>query len=79
MSNPAKTTDSRYRGYAAQFGVESWELDALNPEILTELINTHMTNIVHFPDWEATEAVRDEGRRLLGAVADRWDKLTKKL
>lgn len=36
--NPAKITDSRAREYIAEFGSSSWELDALNPTILTQLI-----------------------------------------
>jgi hypothetical protein len=37
--NPAKTTDSRYDAYRAQFGDDSWELDALDPRVITQLIN----------------------------------------
>lgn len=36
--NPAKTTDSRFRKYVRRYGNESWELDALNPGVLVELI-----------------------------------------
>ena len=37
-SNPAKIEDSRFRGYVKKFGEESWELDALNPTTLVDLI-----------------------------------------
>jgi hypothetical protein len=36
--NPAKTTDSRYAKYIEDYGSESWELDALDPRIITDLI-----------------------------------------
>jgi hypothetical protein len=36
--NPAKVTDSRYDNYVEQYGTESWELDALDPRVITELI-----------------------------------------
>ena len=36
--NPAKITDSRARGYIAEFGRSSWELDALDPDTLVDLI-----------------------------------------
>lgn len=36
--NPAKVTDSRFEAYARKFGGESWELDALQPAFLTELV-----------------------------------------
>lgn len=36
--NPAKETDSRFRGYQDLHGDESWELDALDPPIIVEMI-----------------------------------------
>jgi len=36
--NPAKTTDSRYQGYITEFGEDSWELDALEPRVMRDLI-----------------------------------------
>lgn len=36
--NPAKITDSRASKYIDQFGDESWELDALDPKVITDLI-----------------------------------------
>ena len=36
--NPAKEADSRAEGYIASFGAECWELDALEPAILSRLI-----------------------------------------
>ena len=37
--NPAKESDARYARYQAQFGDESWELDALSPTVLVDLVN----------------------------------------
>jgi hypothetical protein len=36
--NPAKMTDSRAGAYVAQHGDSSWEVDALPPNVLVELI-----------------------------------------
>lgn len=36
--NPAKMTDARFRQYSHDYGDLSWELDALEPLVLTELI-----------------------------------------
>ncbi len=36
--NPAKVTDSRYDNYVLNYGDESWELDALEPQVLTAII-----------------------------------------
>lgn len=38
--NPAKITDSRSDRYIAEYGSESWELDALDPATLSDLIET---------------------------------------
>jgi hypothetical protein len=37
--NPAKMTDPRSDAYRAKFGNNSWELDCLGPDVLTELID----------------------------------------
>ncbi len=36
--NPAKMTDSRYQSYIAEYGESSWELDALEPRVMRDLI-----------------------------------------
>jgi hypothetical protein len=36
--NPAKVTDSRADSYIAEYGRSSWELDALDPDVLVALI-----------------------------------------
>lgn len=41
--NPAKITDSRCDKYIAQYGHESWELDALEPKVITDLIKEQVT------------------------------------
>lgn len=41
--NPAKITDSRCGKYIDQYGDESWELDALEPQVITNLIKGEVT------------------------------------
>lgn len=41
--NPAKITDSRASKHIDQFGDESWELDALEPKVITDLIKKQVT------------------------------------
>ena len=41
--NPAKITDSRCGKYMEEFGDESWELDALEPQMMTKLIRDEVT------------------------------------
>ncbi len=40
--NPAKVTDSRFEQYLQDFGPDSWELDALEPSVINELIETEV-------------------------------------
>jgi hypothetical protein len=52
--NPAKATDSRFKAYASKFGTKSWELDALEPPVLSELVKS---SIEFYVDWEVFEEV----------------------
>jgi len=74
--NPAKTTDSRYAGYIELYGHESWELDALPPDMLAGLVRDAVTAIRDEELWSAAVSEEEEHRRLLGVVASQWDQLT---
>jgi hypothetical protein len=73
--NPAKTTDSRYAGYIAEFGAESWELDALEPRVIADLIRTAVTGLMDQDAWEEKDKERADGRAKLQHVADRWHEI----
>lgn len=70
--NPAKITDSRAQGYIALHGHESWELDALEPQVLDALIARHIRDEFDPDEWEATEEREATERRILDACTDRW-------
>lgn len=74
--NFAKTSDARFKAYVADYGTESWELDALNPTTLAALVRTGLTALIDQKKWRARIAVRTEGRRQLKAVSERWDDVT---
>lgn len=44
--NPAKLTDSRSTSYIENYGDESWELDALPPDVLANLITTEVRAVM---------------------------------
>lgn len=44
--NPAKVTDSRYAAYAAEHGSQSWEVDALPPDVLAKLIRAEFKKLI---------------------------------
>jgi hypothetical protein len=56
--NPAKLTDSRCRGYIRDFGQSSWELDALEPSVLSDLVRDHVGKYIYQVEWD--EAVGQE-------------------
>lgn len=63
--NPAKATDSRFADYVEKFGDESWELDALPPEYLVELVRGEIEQRIDDAQWEADERkVADTQRRI---------------
>lgn len=53
--NPAKMTDSRFQGYASVHGNESWELDALNPSYIVDLVKSHVDPLIDHAMWSARE------------------------
>jgi hypothetical protein len=52
--NPAKITDPRAKGYIAEFGNISWELDALPPVVLSKLLTDNIEELI---DHDAFNAV----------------------
>ena len=44
--NPTKLTDSRAQGYIAIYGKDSWELDALNPQTLNQMVTEQIENLI---------------------------------
>lgn len=73
--NPAKVTDSRYEGYAAEFGEESWELDALEPRYIADLIGDQILDGRDEEKWEAAVAEQEEERGQIQDIIDRWEEL----
>ena len=71
--NPAKLTDARAASYLAQYGDESWELDALPPEVLTELIQTEIRRWCNMDQYEGMERSQEAQRDQLLTVSSRWD------
>jgi hypothetical protein len=62
--NPAKITDSRTPGYIAQFGKKSWELDALEPKTLAELVQEEVTKLIDDNSlWNAQAKREEQGKK----------------
>jgi hypothetical protein len=73
--NPAKLTDSRVGGYLDRYGDESWELDALEPQVIAGLIEGAIRRHRDAGLWREALAERDRQRGVLGAIARQWDEV----
>ena len=73
--NPAKMTDSRASDYVDKFGDESWELDALNPQVLADLITAEIEPLIDHDLWDAAEQREQDGQHRLKKVADNWGRV----
>ena len=70
--NPTKMTDTRAKGYSVEHGNESWELDALEPRVIKELINS---SVLEFRDKDTYESDMIEEKRcvdVLERVSTEW-------
>lgn len=71
--NPAKTTDSRSAKYIAEFGNESWELDALEPSYLDRIIQETINKYRDADAWGKATAREEKERDELRLVSTYWD------
>lgn len=75
--NPAKMTDARARKYVRKYGDESWELDALDPRTIIELIETSIGSIRDPRLWEESGEREERGRTAFARIRDRFDEVEK--
>lgn len=65
-TNPAKIKDPRAKWYIKEYGNKSWELDALRPDVLEELIKSAIESIIDVDLYKkAYNEEREEAGRLL--------------
>lgn len=70
--NPAKITDSRAAGYIAQYGKKSWELDALEPAVLAELVQGNVLEVLDEALWQE-DLDREEGvKDIFRGIGRHW-------
>jgi len=84
-SNPAKLTDSRAGvrrdgsvipgSYVDIHGYESWEMDALRPRYVDNLLEEEIMRHIDMDIWDERKAEEAHNQRILRAVYDRWDEV----
>lgn len=77
--NPTKLNDSRAREYIENHGYDSWELDALEPSVIIDLIDTHLHNHVDREQMTKIEEQSKKGRERLQYIADNWEEIQEKM
>lgn len=70
--NPAKLTDSRARDYIWKYGEESWELDALEPRVIGQLITDAVEAVIDWSAWREATDYEDAERQRLVELAETW-------
>jgi len=69
--NFAKQTDSRFQDYLNKFGEDSWELDALEPSVITGLIETAIQERINSDAWKEAVDIEESHKMLLTKLANK--------
>lgn len=73
--NPCKVTDSRAKAYIREFGHESWELDALEPDVLAALVRGQIESLMDEDAWAEAVEREDEQKVILQSISERFDEV----
>lgn len=65
-----KHSDSRARDYIAKFGYSSWELDALDPTVIQDMISDAVMKIRDEEKWAASMAEQVDGKRYIADLIE---------
>ena len=71
--NFAKESDSRFEQYARIYGDECWELDALEPTVISDLVSGAISERVDVDRWQEAIDEESENKSLLETVYENWD------
>lgn len=78
--NPAKESDSRFDHYVATYGTrQSWELDALSPTVLADLIREAVTGVLDQELWDAALAKEATNKETLVGVSGHFESVQRYL
>ncbi len=76
--NPAKESDSRSGQYVKLYGSSSWELDALDPDTLANLVDEAIKDFRDEDLWEAAVAKETEERASLGVISAEYQDIAQR-
>jgi len=65
----AKTDDARCSWYVSRYGIKAWELDAMDPEVLSERVEYQILGQIDSHAWERYRMIEDAERETTKMVA----------
>ncbi len=71
--NPAETSDPRFQKYTAAYGSKSWELDALEPQVIEELIRVELEKLINGAAWEKRQINLKKEKFTLQKLREYWN------
>lgn len=71
--NPTKLTDSRSRPYIRKYGKSSWELDALEPKVISKLIEKHILKYLDVKQFDKIKSREQDHRETLEEIAENME------
>ena len=71
--NPTKLQDSRADGYLANYGMQSWELDALEPQVLDGLIRNAIEGFLDRDRYDEIVGREEAGKEVIRQAAARME------
>lgn len=78
--NFVKDRDSRTPAYVRQYGENSWELDALSPRVLNQMIRDAIRPLItRQSEWDAALKDEEENRDRLRKIADNFARIIEKI
>jgi len=73
--NPTKITDTRAAGYMDLYGNTSWELDALEPQVIEEMIKDEIIQYIDWDAWEQVDELEKAARETLENIYGCWEQI----
>ncbi len=64
--NPTKLSDSRATSYIFKYGQSSWELDALEPSVIANLVEENILELLDRSQWNKDVMDEEEGKDQIG-------------
>lgn len=70
--NPTKVTDARAKQYIEKYGTECWELDALEPSVISKLIKTEVMKLMDLGLFKLIEKKEKSDIKVLDLICEKY-------